>query len=148
RGPVGPKVGSPVDSPGGGSSLAAPTRLPLAAPERGSGGEVDSRWALRHVSFTARPGQLAALVGPSGAGKTTITYLLPRLYDPTEGRILIDGVDIRDVTLTSLSNQIGMVTQESYLFHDSIRCNLHYDRPNATQAEMIDAAKAANIHEF
>ncbi|HYO51094.1 MAG TPA: ABC transporter ATP-binding protein, partial [Chloroflexia bacterium] len=89
------------------------------------------RYALRDVNFEVEPGQLAALVGPSGAGKTTITYLLPRLYDPTAGRILIDGVDIRDVTLESLSSQIGMVTQESYLFHDTIRANLLYARPDA-----------------
>ncbi len=108
----------------------------------------EMRYALRDVSFAVEPGQLAALVGPSGAGKTTITYLLPRLYDPTEGRILIDGVDIRDVTLTSLASQIGMVTQESYLFHDTIRANLYYARPDATEAEMVEAAKAANIHDF
>ena len=106
------------------------------------------RYALRDVSFTVEPGQLAALVGPSGAGKTTITYLLPRLYDPTAGRILIDGIDLRDVTLESLAAQIGMVTQETYLFHDTIRANLLYARTGATEAEMIDAAKAANIHDF
>jgi ATP-binding cassette subfamily B protein len=100
------------------------------------------------VSFTVEPGQLAALVGPSGAGKTTITYLLPRLYDPTAGRILIDDTDIRDVSLESLASQIGMVTQESYLFHDTIRANLQYARPGATDAEMTEAAKAANIHDF
>jgi ATP-binding cassette subfamily B protein len=109
---------------------------------------VEARFALQDVSFTVEPGQLAALVGPSGAGKTTITYLLPRLYDPTEGRVLLDGIDIRDVTLESLSAQIGMVTQESYLFHDTIRSNLLYARADATEAQMIDAAKAANIHDF
>jgi ATP-binding cassette subfamily B protein len=108
----------------------------------------EPRYALRDVSFTVEPGQLAALVGPSGAGKTTITYLLPRLYDPTAGHILIDGVDIRDVTLESLAGQIGMVTQETYLYHDTIRANLLYARTGATEAEMIDAARAANIHDF
>lgn len=108
----------------------------------------EPRYALRGLSFTVEPGQLAALVGPSGAGKTTITYLLPRLYDPTEGRILIDGTDLRDVTLESLSAQIGMVTQENYLFHDTIRANLMYARTNATEAEMVEACKAANIHSF
>jgi ATP-binding cassette subfamily B protein len=103
---------------------------------------------LDHVSFRADPGQLVALVGPSGAGKTTMTYLIPRLYDPTDGRILIDGYDLRDVTLTSLSAQIGMVTQETFLFHDSIRANLLYARPGATQAETEVAARAANIHDF
>src|SRR5262249_6263098 len=95
-----------------------------------------SRWALRDVSFAVRPGQLAALVGPSGAGKTTVTYLLPRLYDPTEGRILLDGLDLRDVTLGSLTANIGMVTQEPYLFHDTIRANLLYARPDASAAAL------------
>jgi len=105
-------------------------------------------WALEHLSFEIEPGQLAALVGPSGAGKTTITYLLPRLYDPTAGRILIDGHDLRDVDLLSLSEQIGMVTQETYLFHDTIRANLLYARPEATFDEVEAACRAANIHDF
>lgn len=104
--------------------------------------------ALEDISFTIKPGQLAALVGPSGAGKTTMTYLIPRLYDPTSGRILLDGHDLRDVTLESLSNQIGMVTQETYLFHDTVRTNLLYARLDATQEEVEAAAKAANIHNF
>jgi ATP-binding cassette subfamily B protein len=104
--------------------------------------------ALEDVSFTARSGQLVALVGPSGAGKTTLTYLIPRLYDPTGGRILLDGIDLRDVTLDSLSFQIGMVTQETHLFHDTIRTNLLYARLDATQAELEAAARAANIHDF
>lgn len=106
------------------------------------------RWALEHVSFDVRPGQLAALVGPSGAGKTSITYLLPRLYDPTSGQIMIDGHDLRDVTLQSLSEQIGMVTQETYLFHDTIRQNLLYARPGASDADVEAACRAANIHDF
>jgi len=104
--------------------------------------------ALEGVSFIARPGNLVALVGPSGAGKTTMTYLIPRLYDPTEGVIRIDGYDLREVTLDSLSSAIGMVTQETYLFHDTIRTNLTYAKTDATQAEIEAAAKAANIQDF
>jgi len=104
--------------------------------------------ALEGVSFIARPGNLIALVGPSGAGKTTMTYLIPRLYDPTAGVIRIDGHDLRDVTLESLSHAIGMVTQETYLFHDTIRTNLTYAKMDATQSEIESAARAANIHQF
>lgn len=104
--------------------------------------------ALVDINFTIMPGQLTALVGPSGAGKTTLTYLIPRLYDPTEGRILLDGHDLREISLDSLIAQIGMVTQETYLFHDTILTNLMYARPGATQAEVEEAAKAANIHAF
>ena len=104
--------------------------------------------ALEEISFQADPGKLVALVGPSGAGKTTLTYLIPRLYDPTKGSVLIDGHDLRDVTLDSLSAQIGMVTQETHLFHDTIRTNLLYARLDATQLELEAAAQAANIHDF
>lgn len=104
--------------------------------------------AIDDVTFTLKPGQLAALVGPSGAGKTTMTYLLPRLYDPTAGRILIDGYDLRDVTLESLAESIGVVTQEAYLFHDTIRTNLLYAKPDANDEEIQAAARAANIHAF
>jgi ATP-binding cassette subfamily B protein len=104
--------------------------------------------ALRHISFRAAPGQLVALVGPSGAGKTTLTYLIPRLYDPSSGTIRIDGHDLREVTLASLSRQIGMVTQETYLFHDTIRTNLQYARLDASQMELEVACRVANIHDF
>lgn len=104
--------------------------------------------ALQDISFHIPPGQLAALVGPSGAGKTTMTYLIPRLYDPSAGRILIDGHDLRHLTLRTMSENIGMVTQETYLFHDSIRTNLLYAKPDAAQSEIEAAAKAAHIHEF
>ncbi len=104
--------------------------------------------ALADISFEAAPGSLIALVGPSGAGKTTLTYLIPRLYEPTDGRILLDGHDLRDITITSLSAQIGMVTQETHLFHDTIRTNLLYGRLDATQDELVAACQAANIHDF
>jgi ATP-binding cassette subfamily B protein len=105
-------------------------------------------YALQDVSFRVEPGQLVALVGPSGAGKTSLTYLIPRLYDPSAGRILLDGHDLRQVTLASLAEQIGMVTQETHLFHDTIRTNLVYARLDANQSEIEAAARAANIHDF
>jgi ATP-binding cassette subfamily B protein len=112
----------------------------------GTSGE--TRYTLREISFEIRPGQVAALVGPSGAGKTTVTYLVPRLYDPTDGAVLLDGHDLRDLTQESLARHIGMVTQESYLFHDTLRNNLLYARPEATDGELEAACRAANIHEF
>ena len=104
--------------------------------------------ALEEINFKVQPGQLVALVGPSGAGKTTLTYLIPRLYDPSQGRILLDGHDLRQVTLETLTAQVGMVTQETHLFHDTIRTNLLYARLDAAQSELEAAARAANIHDF
>jgi ATP-binding cassette subfamily B protein len=108
----------------------------------------EAAFALCDVTFEILPGERMALVGPSGAGKTTITYLLPRFFDPTEGRITIDGRDLREVTQESLRAHIGMVTQETFLFHATVRENLLYARPAATEEEIVAAAEAANIHAF
>jgi ATP-binding cassette, subfamily B, bacterial len=105
-------------------------------------------WALDDISFVGEPGSLVALVGPSGAGKTTISYLVPRLYDVTEGRVLIDGKDVRDIDLKELATTVGVVTQETYLFHDTIAANLRYAKPDATLEQLVEAATAANIHDM
>jgi ATP-binding cassette subfamily B protein len=104
-------------------------------------------WALENLTLDIKPGQLAAIVGPSGAGKTTVSYLVPRLYDVTRGAVRVDGLDVRDVLMRSLAEVVGMVTQESYLFHASIRQNLLYARPDASDQELEAAARAALIHE-
>ncbi|MBD5633624.1 MAG: ABC transporter ATP-binding protein [Candidatus Eremiobacteraeota bacterium] len=106
------------------------------------------RSALNGVDLAIRPGQVAAFVGPSGAGKTTITQLVPRFYDPQTGSIRVDGLDVRDVKLDSLRSHIGIVTQETYLFHDTIGNNLRYAREDATQAQIEEAVRAANMAEF
>lgn len=114
----------------------------------GAGGDGNThQWALDGVSFEIEPGQLAAFVGPSGAGKTTISYLIPRLYDATEGSISIDGINVRKIRQASLAGLIGYVTQESYLFHASIRDNLLYGNPRASEQEVEAAARAAYIHD-
>jgi ATP-binding cassette subfamily B protein len=137
RSPVTANNGKDSSQPAAANS-AAPWLAPIAT----------RRWALHHFTAEIEPGQLVALVGRSGAGKTTITYLLPRLYDVTEGRITVDNLDLRDVTQESLAEQIGIVTQETYLFHDTIRKNLLYAKPDAAEAEMIAACRAASIHDF
>jgi ATP-binding cassette subfamily B protein len=134
----------------GGLKSEAPTTVVGGRLEPSGSPRVDNgqrRWALRGVDLQAEPGMLVALVGPSGAGKTTVSYLVPRLYDVTRGAVRLDGVDVRDATLGSLADAIGMVTQESYLLHASIRENLSYARPDATDEEIQAAAKAAQIHE-
>ncbi len=105
------------------------------------------RPTLSDISFEAAPGQLVALVGPSGAGKTTLTYLIPRLYDPDGGAVLIDGVDIRDLKIESVAEIVGAVTQETYLLHASIADNLRVAKPDATEPEMVEACRSAAIHD-
>jgi ATP-binding cassette, subfamily B, bacterial len=122
-------------------SLASLESIALPQPER-----TDANLGVLHdVSFTAPAKQLTALVGPSGAGKTTITHLVSRLYDPDAGAVRIGGFDIRDVTQDSLHDAVGVVTQDAHLFHDTIRANLAYARPGATEQELIDACRAAQI---
>jgi subfamily B ATP-binding cassette protein MsbA len=104
--------------------------------------------ALKDVTLEARRGETVALVGPSGGGKSTLLNLIPRFYDVTEGRLMVDGYDVRDVELASLRRQIALVTQEPFLFDDSIRANIAYARPEATQGEIEAAARAAAAHEF
>ena len=129
------------DTPVGEPSVpASPGDLLLA-------NEAPREWTLEDVSLSIEPGQLAALVGPSGAGKTTMTYLVPRLYDVQRGSVKIDGIDVRNLKLESLGDLIGVVTQETYLFHTTIRRNLLYGRPDATEAELDEAARAANVYE-
>jgi ATP-binding cassette, subfamily B, bacterial len=104
-----------------------------------------SQEVLRDVSFRVGPGQLVALVGPSGAGKTTITALVSRLYDVTSGAVRVGGHDVREVTQASLHDAVGVVTQDAHMFHDTIRANLLYARPEATEAELVEALRAAQV---
>ncbi len=122
-------------------SLASLESIALPAPER----QGAAAGVLHEVSFRAPSGKLTALVGPSGAGKTTITALAARLYDPNDGAVRIGGYDVKDVTLDSLHDAVGVVTQDAHLFHDTIRANLTYARPSATELELIGACEAAQI---
>jgi ATP-binding cassette, subfamily B, bacterial len=124
-------------------SVASLESVALPAPERAG-----DAWVLRDVSFQVPAGRLTALVGPSGAGKTTITHLVPRLYDPVRGAVRIGGLDVRDLTLESLRSAVGVVPQDAHLFHDTIRANLVYARPSATEKELIEACQAARIWEL
>jgi len=130
-------------------SLESPAST--AGPETG-GGDGPSRgepqpWVLRGICFVAEPGQTVALVGPSGAGKSTLAALVPRLYDVTAGALFIDGHDVRGLTLRSLADAIGVVTQDPHLFHDSVRANLRYAKPDASEAEVVAVCRGARIHD-
>jgi ATP-binding cassette subfamily B protein len=125
-------------------SLASLESIALPVPEHTGAAQP----VLREVTFHVPPGQLTALVGPSGAGKTTITHLVSRLYDPDDGAVRIGGQDLRDVTLDSLHDAVGVVSQDAHMFHDTIRANLSYARPEATEAELVAACRAAQIWEL
>jgi ATP-binding cassette subfamily B protein len=123
-----------AEKPGGGPEAELPTE--------------PSEWILRGLSLRAAPGTMTALVGLSGAGKTTLSYLVPRLYDASRGRVLIDGHDVRGLTLDSLGATVGMVPQDPHLFHDTVAANLRYARPDATDQEIHEACRAARIHDL
>ncbi|TML59142.1 MAG: ABC transporter ATP-binding protein [Actinobacteria bacterium] len=127
----------------------APSTVSLASLETDGTGTLSdepSDWILRGVSLTIEPGQMVALVGPTGAGKTTMSMLVPRIYDVTAGAVRVDGHDVRDLTLESLAAAIGTVTQDAHMFHDTMAANLRYARPGATDAELVAACRAARIH--
>ncbi len=120
---------------------------PEAVKRSGRDAKAPAQFALEGIDFEVEPGQLVALVGPSGAGKTSTTYLIPRLYDVDSGAVEIDGIDVRKIRLQSIGQTVGFVTQETYLFHSSVRDNLRYARPDATDLELEVAARAAAIHD-
>jgi ATP-binding cassette subfamily B protein len=142
-GPVPTAVGAPATP----DAATAPVPEGAAPGLAAAPAVAPASFALEEIDFQAEPGQLLALVGPSGAGKTTTTYLVPRLYDVDRGAVEIDGIDVRHIALASLGRTIGVVTQETYLFHASIRDNLRYARPEASEAELEVAARAAAIHD-
>jgi ATP-binding cassette, subfamily B, bacterial len=125
-------------------AAAGSTLQSLEGP-RAEHGDDASDWILQDIEIDAPSGTMVALVGPSGAGKTSLSMLVPRIYDVTEGRVTIDGVDVRDVTLESLAQAVGVVTQDPHLFHDSIASNLRYAKPDATVEELVEACRAARI---
>jgi ATP-binding cassette subfamily B protein len=146
--PAVPAVGPASVTPELAANAPADVVAEAAADESGNGSiELIPPFGLVDLDFEAEPGQLVALVGPSGSGKTTTTYLIPRLYDVDAGAVEIDGHDVRSLTLASLGEVVGFVTQETYLFHASIRDNLRYARPDATDAELESATRAAAIHD-
>ncbi|NEE20695.1 ABC transporter ATP-binding protein [Streptomyces sp. SID7499] len=121
------------------------TSLQADTPHTHKKTDTEEAWILDGITFTAPAGKLTAIVGPSGAGKTTLTQLLPRLYDPTHGTVSINGHDTRDLTLTTLRNTIGVVSQDAHLFHDTLRANLTYANPHATEHDLINACRQAHI---
>jgi len=127
--------------------LSTETMIPSLETPSSSVSDEDLAPVIKELDIDIAPGQLVALVGPSGAGKTTITNLIPRLYDVTEGRMLIDGQDVREITQESLRHSIGVVVQDPHLFHESISGNLRYAKPDATDAELVAACEAAQIHD-
>src|SRR6266496_2690148 len=146
-----PEATLPQPLPGGEQDGGRATAVPLLGGVRGglvANAEIADRTVLRNISLHAAPGEMVALVGPTGAGKSTVVNLLPAFYEPTSGRILIDGQDISGVTLPSLREQISVVSQEAFLFNGTIRENILYGKLDATEEELIAASRAANCHEF
>jgi ATP-binding cassette subfamily B protein len=142
-----PKPATTGAANGNGDAVIAAEASAGARAEAPEAAERGRPFALKAIDFEVKPGQLVALVGPSGAGKTTTTYLIPRLYDVDSGAVEIDGIDVRRIKLASIGQVVGFVTQETYLFHSTIRDNLRYARPDATDAELEAAARASAIHD-